>query len=357
MKKLALILMLIIVITLYGCGKVATDSGAEDINISETGTSELQKNVASDNVASESQKNVASDNITSEPQENSESGDGMSAAQEQNTDENEEYTDITQGGPYGKISISLPSGWDYELCPVDSDKLLATMYGIHFYPKDATEGYIEIAYEDSFGVCGTGLEEEPATIAENPANIGTYDNNAYWDFIAFKGEYEGIFALTYFVDGWWSEYGSQVMDILETLSFDRDDKEGGVYVYNKESEADEIGLSFSLKNVSRSEATLVFDQYDDKAPTGDLQYGQEFSLEILKDGKWEDVPITIEGEYGFNALAYIIKAGERNEEKLSWEWLYGELAAGQYRIKKRVMDFRESGDYDVYTVYAQFILN
>ena len=325
MRKLALILVVLIVVTLCGCGKAA-GSGVMDESVSEIGTSELQNQ-------------------------------NISGIQDQTLSETPAHTDIAQGGPYGKISISLPDGWNYELCPIDSDNMINGLYGMHFYPKTADDGYVELAYVDNFGVCGTGLEEEEVTIAGNQANIGTYDNNTYWDFIAFGGEYRGIVALTYSVGDWWSEYDSQVMDILETLSFDKGDKEGGVYVYSEESEADKIGLHFSLKNISRSGATLVFDQYDAEAPTGDLQHGSEFVLEILKDGEWEEAPVTIEGEYGFNEPAFMITAGERTEVELPWEWLYGELAAGEYRIKKRVMDFRGGGDYDVYTVYAQFILN
>ena len=330
MRKLALVLGVIIGVTLCGCGKV-TDSGVADESMPEIGTSELQNQ----NISDSEESNLQGKNSSEPP----------------------EYTDIAQGGPYGKISISLPDGWDYELCPIDSDKLLSAMYGIHFYPEGVDDGYVELAYEDNFGVCGTGLEEEAVTIAGNPANIGTYDNNTYWDFIAFGGECEGIIALTYSVGDWWSEYGSQVLDILETLSFDQDDKEGGAYVYSKESEADKIGMYLSLKNISRTGATLVFHQYDAKAPTGDLQHGSEFVLEVLKDGNWEDAPIAIDGEYGFNEPAFMIPAGELTEVELPWEWLYGELEAGEYRIKKGVMDFRGSGDYDKYTLYAHFILN
>lgn len=60
----------------------------------------------------------------------------------------------------------------------------------------------------------------------------------------------GIVAFTYCVDNWWSEYGNQTLDILDTLSFDQDIKEGGAYVYSEESRIEEIGLSFSLKNIS-----------------------------------------------------------------------------------------------------------
>ena len=343
MRKFALVLVVIIGVTLCGCGK-AVDLEAADDSSSEIGTSELQGN------------NTSYDD-TSTPKDPNMFESILPDLNDQNPSVSHTYTDIAQGGPYGKISISLPDGWDYELCPIDSDKLLSAMYGIHFYPKAAADGYVELAYMDNFGVCGTGLEEESVTIAGNPANIGTYDNNTYWDFIAFGGEYEGIVALTYSVDDWWSEYGSQVLDILETLSFDQDDKEGGVHVYSKESEAEKIGLYLSLKNVSRTGATLVFHQYDAKAPTGDLQHGSEFVLEVLKDGNWEEASIAIDGEYGFHDVAFTILTGESTEVELPWEWLYGELEAGEYRIKKRVMDFRGGGDYDVYTVYARFILN
>ena len=85
--------------------------------------------------------------------------------------------EAAQGGPYGKLTISLPEGWSFEACPMDSESLIYGMYGIHFYPEDAKEGYIEIAYIKPFGVCGTGLKSENADIAGQQANIGTYDGH------------------------------------------------------------------------------------------------------------------------------------------------------------------------------------
>ena len=32
-------------------------------------------------------------------------------------------TKIEQGGPYGKLSLSIPTGWCYEIYPMDSEKL------------------------------------------------------------------------------------------------------------------------------------------------------------------------------------------------------------------------------------------
>lgn len=266
-------------------------------------------------------------------------------------------TDISQGGPYGEISISLPDGWSYELCPMDSDSLINGMYGIHFYPDDVTDGYIGISYVGSFGVCGMGLAEESATVAGQPANIGTFDNHEYWDFIAFHGEYEGMVAFTYYVDDWWSEYGDQALDILDTLSYDQSVKEGGAYIYNEESEIKEIALYFSLKNITPTGATLVFNQYDADAPKGGLMYGEDFVIEVFKNGEWEEAPIPLEGNYGFNAIGIMLPCEEISERDIDWHWLYGELEPGEYRIGKSVDDFIESGKFDKYMVYAHFVLN
>lgn len=269
---------------------------------------------------------------------------------------NTETATAGQDGPYGKISLSIPDGWRYETCPMDSGKLTNGLYGIRFYPEDATEGYIDLFYIDSFGVCGTGLVEETATIAGNPARIGTYDNHAYWDFISFQGDCSGIVALTCNAEDWWEAYEEQVMDILGTLSFDTSIKEGSAYIYSPQSEADEIGLLFELKKITPTGATLVFHQYDEKAPTGELEYGDAFVLEVLKNDQWEEVPATL-SEYAFNAIAYTIPSRDSSERELDWEWIYGALEPGNYRMKKEIMDFRASGDFDKYTVYAQFILN
>ena len=74
-------------------------------------------------------------------------------------------------------------------------------------------------------------------------------------------------------------------------------------------------------------------------------------------GKWTAAQIVLEGDYGFHDIAYTIATENTTESELNWEWLYGELPPGEYRIGKNVMDFRGSGDYDQYMVYACFILN
>ena len=266
-------------------------------------------------------------------------------------------TTVTQKGPFGAISLTVPAGWKVELCPMDSDSLLMGDYGICFAPEDADFGFVEVAYRQSFGVCGTGLEEEEVTVAGHPAWKGTYDGHEYWDFICWKEPVKGVVAMTGSVEEWWEGKEEAVMEILDTLVFDPDMREGAAYIYRNESENDRIGLYLSLEGISSTGAMLCYNQYDKDALTGQLQDGDDFAIEVKKDGKWEEAPIVVEGDYGFHDIAYTIPADDTTRRELNWEWLYGELAPGEYRIRKKVMDFRGTGDYDQYEIYAYFILN
>lgn len=328
MKKTVMVLLLMVSLSLNGCANTAAPNPTE-------------KNT-------EQHEDIPTMSIDSSEQERSES---------ETTTPSTASTRIEQGGPYGKLSLSIPAGWHYEIYPMDSEKLSYGLYGIQFSPKDVTEGYITLAYIDNFGVCGTGLAEETQTIAGKSVNIGTYDNHSYWDFIAFKDDYSGVVALTYSVENWQERYFEQAFEILNTLTFDASIKEGGAYIDSAESEADKIGLYFTLKKISPTGATLVFHQYDEDAPTGELNYGDAFVMEVQKNNTWEEVPVVVDNNYAFHDVAYNIPNRDTATQELDWSWLYGTLAPGNYRIKKEIMDYRKSGDYDKYTLYAQFILN
>lgn len=326
MKKFAVILLFSLGLALNGCGNSIDSEKSNIQNETMSETDETENYYTPTNETPETQEK----NITT--------------------------TVVEQGGPYGKISISLPAEWSYETYPIDSNALSLGMYGIRFYPKEVTNGYIELVYTDSFGVCGTGLDSKTATIAGDSVTIGTYDNHNYWDFISFNGKNNGIVALTNSVDGWYNEQSEQILHILDTLSFNQDIKEGGAYVYNVASEVSEIALSFSLKDIFPTGATLVFNQYDADAPAGELTYDDDYVIEIQKDGNWEKAPLIIE-DYGINSIAYTIPTESISEHKLNWNWLYGSLAPGNYRIRKTIHDFREAGNYDEHIISAYFILN
>ena len=112
-------------LTLNGCGNSAT-SNLPEANISETAIAALSNKESFETKQTEAESTEEESSIVSTAAITS--------------------TEVIQGGPYGKISISVPNGWNYDTYPVDSDELMVGMYGIRFYPKDVTTGYIELAY-------------------------------------------------------------------------------------------------------------------------------------------------------------------------------------------------------------------
>ena len=111
------------------------------------------------------------------------------------------------------------------------------------------------------------------------------------------------------------------------------------------------GLTLSVKDVTPSGLTLVCTQSGGE-PSGDLQTGTDYKLIVLKEA-WEEVPTIIEN-YGWDSLAYLISADGVTEFEYNWEWLYGELPPGTYRMVKGFMDFRGSGDYDNFDYWVEF---
>ncbi len=111
------------------------------------------------------------------------------------------------------------------------------------------------------------------------------------------------------------------------------------------------GLTLSVKDVTESGLTLVCTQSGGEL-TGELQTGSDYKLIVLKEA-WEDVPTIIE-DYGWTAEAYMVAKDDVTEFEYNWEWLYGKLPAGTYRLVKGFTDFRESGDYDNFAYWTEF---
>ena len=120
---------------------------------------------------------------------------------------------VREAGNFSNITLTIPHDWKYETeCGNSSDE-----YCISFWPADQTEGKIKMWYYTAFGVCGTGLEEKEITVGEYEAWQGTYDNKKVWDFISFRGMAGSYVAMNEGADKWWSEYGDEAMQILNSV--------------------------------------------------------------------------------------------------------------------------------------------
>ncbi len=115
------------------------------------------------------------------------------------------------------------------------------------------------------------------------------------------------------------------------------------------------GIALSAVDVQPTGLTLVIAQSGGH-PTGRLQYGSDYTLEVFQDGVWEQVPYAVEGDVGWTAEAYLVSMEASVEENVQRAFLYGSLSPGTYRIRKTFMDFRETGDYDTQTYWAAFAI-
>jgi hypothetical protein len=216
--------MLVILLLLTSCGVDNKTSSGEKNNIEIT-----EKNSeVDDKIDNQSTNNYVSDNSKSDSENDLLKGDR-----------------ISQAGAYGMITLTVPEQWDYKTYAADEDGLsMGGDYGIIIYPKDEEKngGHIEIAYSSFFGVCGTGLETQELTLADDKAYAGYYDGSKIWNYVCFEGKNKGIVAHTYAVDEWWDDYKDDVMLILNTLNFEIDKAKGAIGVYDKDSDDSDISF-------------------------------------------------------------------------------------------------------------------
>ncbi len=121
-------------------------------------------------------------------------------------------------------------------------------------------------------------------------------------------------------------------------------------------EVNEWGLTLHAKDVTPEGMTIVCTQ-SGGSPSGELNTGSYYALEQEVQGVWCVVEYSEDArskEIGWTAEAWIIPMNDTVEWEVDWEWLYGSLAPGHYRIGKEIMDFRESGDFDKGIYYAEF---
>ena len=119
-------------------------------------------------------------------------------------------------------------------------------------------------------------------------------------------------------------------------------------------EAYDWGITLTLKNLTRTGATIVCTQ-SGGVPTGELQTGSFFILEKLTETGWKEVEhLPQERDVSWTSIAYLVNIDGTTEWTINWEWLYGELPDGHYRIGKPFDDFRGTANYDTMMIYATF---
>ena len=137
---------------------------------------------------------------------------------------------------------------------------------------------------------------------------------------------------------------------------EKDEKETVAQMVSIEHEpqTDNWGVTLTAKNVSPIGMIIVCTQADYEV-TGELFTGSSFSLSRLVDGEWEAVEyLPQEHEIAWTSEAWIIPSGETVEWETNWEWLYGELPQGRYRLEKGIMNLPEPGNFETCMQFVEF---
>lgn len=105
------------------------------------------------------------------------------------------------------IKLPYVRGWEYSIEEADTN---SGTFGISFRPE-GKDGWIHFECLDSFGVCGTGLEQKEY----KSGYIGTYDGRDIWDFIWQPVGNKNFVATTENVSDWYEAYSDTVMRIID----------------------------------------------------------------------------------------------------------------------------------------------
>ncbi len=98
--------------------------------------------------------------------------------------------------------------------------------------------------------------------------------------------------------------------------------------------------------------TIIFENNSENS----YIYGDYYTIEREINNAWYQVPVAIEENYGFNDIAYELTRQNNSEWVVDWDWLYGNLEPGEYRIIKKLLDNNSSDKYNIYYLTAEFTI-
>lgn len=114
----------------------------------------------------------------------------------------------------------------------------------------------------------------------------------------------------------------------------------------------DVVIAIKDGTLTPSGVTLIFTNNSDLEYT----YGESFIIQRKSNDQWQNVT-TIIDNYGFNDIGYMLEGKQTGEMDVKWEWIYGKLESGEYRITKDIIFVRDAGDLDIYHLSAEFAIN
>ncbi len=182
---------------------------------------------------------------------------------------------------------------------------------------------------------------------------------ATWNMPAFNIPTDGEYTSNL---DWSSIYGSlsagkyrvekEIMNFRETGNFNKK-------TFSTEFEiTDEWCISMSATDVTTDGLTLIISQNGGEFD-GELLTGSYYKLQKLTDNIWTDVPYVLGDNvvYAWDDVAHIIGKSDVTQMPVNWNWFYGSLEPGKYRIEKLIMGYIEPGVYGKKSYYAEFTID
>ncbi len=152
--------------------------------------------------------------------------------------------------------------------------------------------------------------------------------------------------------GWQQSYGNMYENAQQWYdSYGRE----GIFVplglVEKSTEKD-WGIALTVDAVMGDGLELTIHQ-SGGSYTGTLQYGSEYKVMMWQDGVWKPLPY-IQDNLAWTLQAYTVPIEDSVSYEINWNWCYGTLSAGKYRLVKEFMDFRGTANYDEEEYYVDF---
>lgn len=125
------------------------------------------------------------------------------------------------------------------------------------------------------------------------------------------------------------------------------DREWHVFAYN---ENDLAGVTMKVKSNTHHSLVINVNNQSDK----EIECGAEYEIEYLDSEieTWSSLPYKHD-DFGFDEVAYCLNKGDK-EFNYDWDYIYGRLKPGKYRIVKEFFEYIEGQESDKHTLTAEF---
>lgn len=91
---------------------------------------------------------------------------------------------------------------------------------------------------------------------------------------------------------------------------------------------DQVTIKVKAGTLTESSATIIMTNKTDK----EFTYGEPYHLEVKYKDSWHILKLEPNNDLFFTMPAYILKENESVEKEYNWEYGYGKLKKGAYRL-------------------------